>query len=131
MTEMKHIIPELIEILEKDSRICAAFLLGSSLSDRMRPDSDFDLAILPAQDTKLDGLERNLLGTALFQKIGKPVDIGLLSSHNLIYTKEAILNGREIYCNNRTFTDLMTTTFLGMYVMFQEERSEVLDAYRA
>jgi hypothetical protein len=59
------------------------------------------------------------------------VDIGLLSSHNLVYAKETIIIDKEIYTKDRNYTDLMTTTFPGMYIMFQEERREVLDAYRA
>lgn len=122
---------QLVEALECDRRICAAFLLGSAVSDRMRPESDVDIAILPISGQKLNDMDKLALAAELSLQSGKPVDIGILSSQNLVYAKEAILTGKEIFTKDRKYTDLMTTTFLGMYIMFQEERREVLDAYRS
>lgn len=127
---MDKIIHKLIEALASNGMICAAFLLGSAATDRMRPESDIDIAILLVRGRRPDDLQRISLATELSLAAGIPVDLGILSSDNLIYAKEAILRGKEIYCGDRKYTDLMTTALLGMYVNFQEERREVLNAYR-
>jgi predicted nucleotidyltransferase len=98
-TPFASIARSLIPFLEGETRVLAAYLLGSAVSGRMRPDSD--------------------------------VDLGLLGSGNLIYAKEAIFTGIRIFSRNDAAADAAEATLLGMYVSFNEERQEVLDAYRA
>lgn len=117
--------------LEQDKRVLAAYLLGSAASGRMRPDSDLDLALMTMPDVKLPPLDRIALAAELGLEVGIVVDIGELSSGNLVYAKEAILTGRRIFTRDSFQTDLKACTLLGMYCRFNEERHEVLDAYRA
>jgi uncharacterized protein len=59
------------------------------------------------------------------------LDIGEISSKNLVYSKEAVLGGQRIYVRNESEADLKISTILGMYIVFNEDRQEVLNAYRA
>lgn len=117
--------------LAQDNRVLAAYLLGSAASGRMRPDSDLDLALMTMPDAELSSLDRIALAASLGLDLGIVVDIGELSSRNLVYAKEAILAGRRIFTRDLFQADLTACTLLGMYFQFNEERREVLDAYRA
>lgn len=97
----------------------------------MRPESDLDLALMTMPGVNLSPLERIALAAELGLEVGIVVDIGELSSNNLVYAKEAILTGRRIFTRDPFQADLRACTLLGMYCRFNEERQEVLDAYRA
>jgi len=117
--------------LEADTRVLAAYLLGSAVSGRMRADSDIDIALLSRPGGRMDALERAALATKIAFEIGRDVDIGELGSGNLVYAKEALLTGRRIFSRDVSASDEAEATLLGMYTSFNEERREVLDAYRA
>jgi predicted nucleotidyltransferase len=128
---VQHInIDAIAEILSQTPGVDAAYILGSAARGSMRPDSDLDIAILPLQNAPFTDLERIELGTALFSACGRIADTGILSSKNLVYAKEAILTGKRIYARNRVRADEAAANLLGMYYLFNEERSEVLNAYR-
>jgi predicted nucleotidyltransferase len=121
----------LIPFFEGEGRILAAYLLGSAVSGRLRPDSDIDVALLPYPSCRLSDLDRANLGARIAFEIGREVDIGELCSSNLIYAKEAIFTGLRIFSRDARAADESAATLLGLYVAFNEERREVLDAYRA
>ena len=121
----------ILEQLQKDDRILAAYLMGSAATGNMRPDSDIDLAVLIDGSKNLPELERLKLASDLAFELGIPVDIGEISSKNLVYSKEAVLGGLRIYARNESEADLKISTILGMYMVFNEDRKEVLNAYRA
>ncbi len=117
--------------LEQDKRVLAAYLLGSAASGRMRPDSDLDLALMTMPEAKMSSMDRIALAAELGLEVGIVVDIGELSSENLVYAKEAILVGKRIFTRDVFQADLKACTLLGMYCRFNEERQVVLDAYCA
>jgi len=121
----------ILEQLQKDDRILAAYLMGSAATGNMRPDSDIDLAVLIDGYKNFTELERLKLASDLAFELGIPVDIGEISSKNLVYSKEAVLGGLRIYARNESEADLKISTILGMYMVFNEDRKEVLNAYRA
>jgi len=125
------VIERIISFLKKDTRILAVYLLGSAGAGRLRPDSDIDLALLPVSGRHIDEFERVKLAADIALEIGREVDIGVISSNNLVYAKEALLGGKRIFVRDVQATDNAVATLLGMYVRFNEERWEVLDAYRA
>jgi uncharacterized protein len=121
----------ILPFLEGEDRILAAYLLGSAVTGRMRADSDIDLALLMFPGRRMGSLERGDLAAAIAFEIGRDVDIGMLESMNLVYAKEAILTGRRVFDRDPARTDVAETALLGMYAAFNEDRREVLDAYRA
>jgi hypothetical protein len=58
------------------------------------------------------------------------VDLGELCSRNLIYARETIFKGRRLFARDESRADLIEAGLLGMYAQFNEDRREVLDAYR-
>lgn len=117
--------------LKGEHRILAGYLLGSAVSNRMRPDSDLDIALLAYQGKTLSQQDLFDLAADLTTLAGRQVDLGVLSSQNLIYASEALLKGQRFYCTEPHQTDLEASTLLGMAMEFHSERREIVDAYTA
>ncbi len=126
----KQTLIQLKVLLWQDERIAAAYLLGSAASGRMRPDSDIDVAILPVQGLSFTSLDRAELAGRLSYELGRSVDMGLLSSANLVYSRQVLEKGARLFMKNPLYVQLMETTLLSMYLWFNEERKELLHAYR-
>lgn len=109
----------------------AWYLLGSAARDQLRPDSDVDLAVLPRPETKIDPEELLRFGASLMPFVGRTVDVGLVTSTNLVYAKEALLNSLLLLDAQPELTVIVKANLLALYLRFQEDRKEVLDAYRA
>ena len=121
---------KLIDRLQSDNRIVAAYLLGSAASGMLRPDSDIDVAILPQKGMRLRRSHLLELSTSVSLALGREIDLGVLSSANLVYARQAILAGTRLFTKDPFYSDLMETTLLSMYLWFSEERKEIVDAYR-
>ena len=61
----------------------------------------------------------------------RSVDLGVLSSHNLIYASEALLKGKRFFCRDAFQTDLAAATLLGLTARYKFERKEIVNAYTA
>ncbi len=125
------IIKQLRELLSERPGIAAAYLMGSVAADRMRADSDIDIALLPDAGVSFPLQDRLALAAALESHLGRTVDIGVISSANLVYASEAILRGKRIVVRDKDYTDTTETRLLGVYLQFKEDRREVEEAYRA
>jgi len=121
---------QLHDALAADPRITAAYLLGSAATGRLRPDSDIDLAVLPAAGLKFSLTDCLDLAAGLGPLRGRTVDVGVLGAHDVVYAAQAIAYGRCIFCRDRYQRDLFAATALGMYVNLKQERAEVERAYR-
>jgi predicted nucleotidyltransferase len=111
--------------------IRAVYLLGSAAKGAMRPDSDIDLALMLTAENSASRSAFVDLGARLTLKLGHEVDIGIVSSANLVYARQAILTGKRLYARDRMLVEKREAELLGLYARFHEDRSEVLDAYRA
>ena len=120
-----------IAILEHDPRVIAVYVLGSAARDAMRPDSDVDFALLLAPGTILPATDLTELTSTLSQALRRPVDLGLLSARNLVYTRQAVLTGKCLYRRPSSQAALMVANWLGLYACFQDERREILNVYTA
>lgn len=126
-TQVDHLVHE----LKKHRRIAAAYLLGSILTTNYRNDSDVDLAILLTPGPEMHLLERLELAADLETHLGHPVDIGVLSTRDLVYAKEAIVRGRCIFSKDSAFKNLFAATALSLYFQLRRQRKEVEDAYNS
>lgn len=117
--------------LAEEIRVLAVYLLGSGARGALRTDSDIDLALLLDPGEKMSSLERTDLANRLSYSLGRCVDLGLINSKNLVYAKEALFSGKQIYVRDKARAAMTAATLLGMYVRFNDDRKEVLDAYRA
>ncbi len=119
-----------ISLFREEEGILAVYLLGSAARNELRPGSDIDIAVLPVMGEKLLSRRRIELANELSYKLSRTVDIGEISSLNLIYASEVFSTGICLYSTNQEKADLYRASLLGMYVNFNYERREVLDAYR-
>jgi predicted nucleotidyltransferase len=120
-----------ITTLSRDSAVDAVYLLGSAAIGQMRPDSDVDIAVVPAAGREFTAMDLGRLAAAISLEVGRVVDLGILNSANLVYARQAILAGRRIYARDPKRTDLLAASLLGMYERFNLDRREVRDAYTA
>ena len=119
------------QLLKKEPHILAVYLLGSTLRGTMRPDSDIDLGLMIEPGYKISALERAYLSGIISYKMRRTVDIGEISSNNLVYAREALLKGKIIYTKNKDSVNLYRANLLAMYLQYNKDRQEVVNAYRA
>ena len=119
------------EKLQQMSSICAVFIHGSAVKGSLRPDSDVDLAILPLSGERITADERMAMAGELAMLVGREVDLGILSTNNLVYAKEVIEHGELLFTKNTFFSECFVSTCLSMYADLQQDRKEVLYAYSA
>jgi predicted nucleotidyltransferase len=127
---LKCISEKINSILIQDTRIVAAYLLGSIVSGRLHAESDIDLAILPEPPNVFKTIDRLALSARLQDEMPLEVDIGILGLHDLIYSTQAIIHGRCIYFRDRFKKDLFAATCLALYADLKRQRIEVEHAYR-
>ena len=119
------------EILSDDARILAVYLLGSAIRENLGSESDIDLALMLEAGAEMSWLERLKIANDLTFKLERSVDLGEISSANLVYSREAFLTGVPIFQRSPEKASLRRAGLLGMYIQFNLDRKEVLDAYRA
>ncbi|WP_143012167.1 type VII toxin-antitoxin system MntA family adenylyltransferase antitoxin [Desulfuromonas thiophila] len=117
-------------VLAGQSDVAAVYLLGSALSGKMRRDSDIDLALLPVTGQKISMRTRLELAAQLEERLNRTIDIGVITAQNLVYAREAILNGRRLVTLHRDDTEAAETRLLGSYFTFRQDRKEVEESYR-
>lgn len=119
------------EILSGDARILAVYLLGSAIRENPGSESDIDLALMLEAGAEMSSLERLKIANDLTYKLERSVDLGEISSANLVYSREAFLTGVPVFQRNPEKASLRRAGLLGMYIQFNLDRKEVLNAYRA
>lgn len=87
--------------------------------------------MLPLSPNGLPLAERLSLTAALSGIAGRDVDLGVLTTRNLVYAKEAVTRGQLIFDRDHSVTATFEMYALSMYASLQEARREVLHAYAA
>ena len=132
MTTLHTIIQEACrKVLVPDERILAVYLLGSAARDQLRRESDIDIGIMLEYGSRMSAVEVTEIAGALSAVLERDTDIGLISSANLVYACEALFKGIPLFYRDEDRAKLMRANLLGMYLQFNRDRSEVLNAYRA
>jgi len=121
----------LMELQTHGIPVHSAVLYGSFASDEQRAESDIDLALMLEAGAKLSSTERLKIANDLAYKLERTVDLGEISSANLVYSTEAFLTGVPVFQRNPERAALRRAALMGMYIQFNLDRKEVLDAYRA
>ncbi len=62
---------------------------------------------------------------------GRPLDLGILHTGNLVYANEAVVRGNVIFERDRNARMRFAALVFSMYADLQENRREVLKAYAA
>ena len=117
--------------LYKESLILSSSLLGSAEDGRMRAESDVDIAVMLYPGNSLDSYKKMKIIKDLSFELERLADIGEISSTNLVYSREALLKGEIIFSRDTDLFQNIRANLLGMYLQFNLEREEVINAYRA
>jgi predicted nucleotidyltransferase len=125
------VLDQIAHRLARETSVTAAYVLGSSVEGRVREDSDVDIALLPARGEVITPEERLALAADLGESAGREADVGVLSTANLVYAKEAVTRGRLIFERDPSARARFAMLVLSMYASLQETRREVLHAYAA
>lgn len=125
-----NIQEQVLDLLQGRQDIAAAYVLGSAVRGGLRPDSDIDIALLPKDEADIPLQIRLELAAELETRLGRRVDLGVITPANLIYAAEAILKGRRIVTVDAEYTATMETRLLGCYLQLRQDRREVEKAYR-
>ena len=132
---MQNLVNKITEctkkLVESESGLLAAYLLGSIINGSMRADSDIDIGLMMEPGLKMSGLTRVKLSGRFSNEMGRTVDLGEISSKNLVYAREALLKGKLIYTKNEDRANLYRANLLGMYLQYNIDRQEVVNAYSA
>ncbi|MBN2617192.1 MAG: nucleotidyltransferase domain-containing protein [Spirochaetales bacterium] len=130
MDIIEIIITKITEFVKKDSRILSVYLLGSYSKGTFRDSSDIDIGIIFYNESIINSFDIAKISSELTYELGKTVDVGIISSKNLVYASEAIYTGELIYTADRELDNIKKANLLGMYHRFNDDRKEILDAYR-
>lgn len=130
MELIERLTDNITKLFENEPDILAVYLLGSALNSTMRSDSDIDLGLMIKPGLKMSSLIRAKLAGNLSYKMGRNVDLGEISSSNLVYAREAFLKGKLLYTKDKDLTNLYRANLLGMYLQYNIDRQEVVSAYR-
>ena len=125
------ILNECIERFAREPNIRAVWILGSAVTDRLRDDSDVDFAVYYTPGTVLDFSAHGRVILGLERVLGRTVDLGRLSSRNVVYAVQAIQTGELLFARD----PLEATAFAGrmqsLYLDLKHDRKVVEDAYCA
>ncbi len=118
-----------VAIFKEYNEVLAVFLIGSTASGNSRPDSDIDLAVLTDDGKSFNPVTRVNIANLLSYQLSKPVDLGQISSENLVFAREALLKGYPIFVRDEERMNMIRANLLGMYIQYNLDRKEVVDAY--
>ncbi|MEZ5486120.1 MAG: nucleotidyltransferase domain-containing protein [Steroidobacteraceae bacterium] len=88
----------LAERLGAEPDIVVAMVFGSAADDRLRPDSDVDVAVLA--DAPLSTARRQALIAQLAEEFGRPVDLVDMRTAGPVVLGEVLAKGRRLVCRD-------------------------------
>lgn len=107
----------------------AIYRFGSWGTSGQRPDSDIDLAILPA--SPLDPLRRWQLAQSLASLAGRDVDLVDLLRASTVLRMQVLATGDRLFCADDYAVELFEDVVFSSYARLNEERGEILSEIRA
>lgn len=125
------LIDKCIARFAQEPVVRAVWILGSAVSNRMRKDSDVDFAVYYEPGRELDLNAHGALLLDLESILGRAVDLGRLSSRNLIYAVQATHEGQLIFARDPLEPVAFTGRIQSLYVDLKHDRKTVEDAYCA
>jgi len=129
-----NLSPSVLEKCEQRFReepdLLAVWGIGSAFSGRLRDDSDVDFALLYKRDSRSDTVRLGKLSVDLESILGMRVDLGRLSTRNLVYTHQAISAGTLLYQRSPELVHEFVGRALSLYLDLKQDRKEVEEAYR-
>lgn len=83
--------------VEKEKKVVAAYLYGSTVKGRMHAESDIDIGLVLRKDARLTFEEEATLASLLEKKLGRPVDIRILNDLDVRFLHAILKHARCVY----------------------------------
>jgi predicted nucleotidyltransferase len=107
----------------------AIYVFGSAAEDRLRDDSDVDIAFLAR--SPVDPVQVFEAAQALATQVGRDVDLVDLARASTVMRARVITHGSLVFVGDRSKIDAFEMYALSDYARLQEERAGVLRAFGA
>jgi predicted nucleotidyltransferase len=112
---LKKKIPELLGI----------YIYGSFAENRLRPDSDIDIAFLTWE--KISAVDKWKIQEELASLLDIDIDLVDLKDASVVLRAEVVENGTRIYTQNEYECDNFEVTTYSMYADLNETRKDILN----
>jgi predicted nucleotidyltransferase len=123
------LLSQLAERLHGESDIVLAIAFGSAANDKLRPDSDIDVAVLTSSPLTVE--RRRALTALVADATGRPVDLVDLSTSGVAVTRAALTQGRRLVTRDKAaLARLLCKTLLDA-ADFLPYRQRILNERRA
>ena len=103
-----------------------AYVFGSQASGQATPDSDWDIAIFPAQS--ISNETRWEVAQAIASQLNSDVDLIDLREASTVLQMQVISNG-ELIIGQQNEADIFETKVYSMYASLQESRKEIVNEF--
>ena len=120
-----------VERFAREPALVAVWVFGSTVSGRLREDSDVDLALYYQPESEPGWSALGELAGDLESILGRKTDLGRLNSRNLIYAMQAFQTGRLIYAADEQAALAFASRLQSLYLDLKEDRKVVEEAYCA
>jgi predicted nucleotidyltransferase len=110
----------------------AIYLFGSATADRLRDDSDIDVAVLlpHARAKALGSLALSDLAFDLMKTLRRDVDLINLRQVSSVLQKQVIANGIVLFCADEFAKDEFEMLTISFYQKLNEERARILEFFK-
>lgn len=125
MTTMDQLI---IRYLSQNPNVSAGLIFGSAAADRLRPESDFDLALLFAPMRVPDDETILLMRADLEEIVARNVDLIVLNQASTILAFQIIKTGAVIFCRDRRSLEQFIVRLITEYADFKIIRRPIEEA---
>jgi len=126
-----QVLKQCVERFRAERQIVAAWGLGSAFQGALRADSDVDFAILNQRNYSSDPQKEGKLLADLEDLVNRRVDLGTITTRNLIYAHEVIRRGHLLFARNPGEVDQFVGKILTLYADLRQDRKVVEEAYSA
>lgn len=116
------------EFLQRTVEPYLIILFGSAARNRLRPDSDIDLAFL--SDLEFSDYDNMIHAGELADLIGRNVDLIDLNKASTVFKAQIIGKGKVIYSRDELRRKIFAMESLKEYAILNEERQCVLDKFK-
>lgn len=116
----------IVKILtEHISDIICIYLFGSYIENRLKKESDIDIAILA--EKRLDSIKRWEIAGMLADNLKKDVDLLDMNSVSTVMKARVVSRGLCIYESDKKKKDFFEMYTLSDYARLNEERKEIIE----
>ncbi|MDR3596615.1 type VII toxin-antitoxin system MntA family adenylyltransferase antitoxin [Clostridium sp.] len=113
-----------IEILKEEFNPIVIYLFGSGAKNRLRDDSDIDIAFLT--DKEVDPYQCFIKAQELADVFNREVDLINLNASSTVFKAQVVGTGKIIYCRDETKRMYFEMRAFKSYAMLNEEREVIL-----